>query len=209
MQKIVFIDRDGVICENRADYVKNWQEFEFLPNVLEALAVLNQAGYKVVIVTNQSAIGRGLMSLADLQDIHTRMVNVVRQAGGDIEEIFYCPHQPEDQCYCRKPQPGMLNEAAEKLNIDLSRAYMIGDACTDIQAGQAVDCTSFLVLTGRGLAQLSLTLRQASANFHVVPHLDVAVKHIISNDQRRLTHLKQTTNYTSFISPFPTPVESV
>lgn len=201
MQKTVFIDRDGVICENRADYVKDWTEFIFLPNALEALAELKQAGYRVVIVTNQSAVGRGFMSLETLQDIHERMITAIRQAGGEIEHVFYCPHQPEDSCDCRKPQPGMLKQAAELLQINLAETYMVGDAYSDIQAGQAVGCTSFLVLTGRGLAQLPLTLRNATTNFHVVPHLDVAVKHIISNGQNRSARTGQLVSYSEFMLP--------
>ena len=206
MQKTVFIDRDGVICENRADYVKNWDEFAFLPNALEALAALKQAGYRVIIVTNQSAVGRGLMSLETLQDIHTRMANAIREAGGEVEQILYCPHRPEDCCDCRKPQPGMLKQAAECLQIDLADAYMIGDAYSDIQAGQTVGCTSFLVLTGRGLAQLPLTLRHATANFHVVPHLDVAVKHIISNGQSRMAKTVLPISYAKIL-PDSLPIE--
>ena len=181
MKGIVFIDRDGVICENRHDYVKSWSEFVFLPNALEALAKLTKDGYKIIIVTNQSAVGRGLMDLETLHDIHARMATIIEQHGGRVTRIFYCPHHPDEQCQCRKPQPGMFLAAARELGVELNQAYMIGDACTDIQAGQTVGCRSFLVLTGRGLSQLSLTMHRAKTNFHVVPGLDVAVEHIISN----------------------------
>ncbi len=195
MSGTVFIDRDGVICRNRSDYVKSWQEFVFLPHALNALTTLHQAGYQVVIVTNQSAIGRGLMSLETLDDIHTRMTTAIEQHGGRITKIFYCPHHPNENCNCRKPRPGMLHAAAEMLDIDLSQAYMIGDACTDIQAGQAVGCRSFLVLTGRGVAQLSLTLRYSKASFQVVPNLDVAVEHIITNNAEASTQPAFSGNY--------------
>ena len=181
MKEAVFIDRDGVICENRSDYVKSWSEFVFLPNAVKALAALHQAGYSIIIVTNQSAVGRGLIDLDTLHGIHVRMEAIIEEHGGHIEEILYCPHHPDDGCYCRKPQPGMLMAAAQSLNLDLHNSYMIGDACTDIQAGQAAGTKSFLVLTGRGMAQLPLTLRYATGNFQVVPRLDVAVEHIINS----------------------------
>ncbi len=181
MRETIFIDRDGVICENRSDYVKSWSEFVFLPNVFKPLAVLNQAGYRVIVVTNQSAVGRGLMSLEALHDIHARMTAAIEKHGGEIEHILYCPHRPEDNCDCRKPQSGMLLTAAQMLGIDLNNSYMIGDACTDIQAGQAVGCRSFLVLTGRGMTQLPETFRQATTIFYVMSNFGVAVKHILNN----------------------------
>jgi D-glycero-D-manno-heptose 1,7-bisphosphate phosphatase len=183
VQKIVFIDRDGVICENHDDYVKSWPEFSFLPNSLEALAKLTQAGYRIIVVTNQSAVGRGLLDLETLHDIHSRMIAIVEQHGGRIERVMVCPHRPEDKCRCRKPQPGMLLTAAQELGLDLTSAFMIGDACTDVQAGQAAGCRSFLVLTGRGLSQLAMTMHQAKTNFHVVPGLDIAVEHILNNEE--------------------------
>ncbi len=184
MPGTVFIDRDGVICENRSDYVKSWREFVFLPNALQALVALYQNGYQVIVVTNQSAVGRGLMSLETLFDIHTRMAAEVEQHGGHIAQIFFCTHRPGENCYCRKPRPGMLLAAAQMLNFDLTTSYIIGDACTDIQAGQAVGCRSFLVLTGRGLAQLPATFLHATTTFHVVSDLEAAVEHIVNNGWR-------------------------
>ncbi|MDX1524277.1 MAG: D-glycero-beta-D-manno-heptose 1,7-bisphosphate 7-phosphatase, partial [Anaerolineae bacterium] len=174
MENIVFVDRDGVICENRPDHVKCWDEFVFLPGALEALAQLKRIGYPVVVITNQGAVGRGLMDVATLHDIHHRMVMTVRKYGGDIEKIYYCPHHPDEGCECRKPNTGMLRLASDQLNINLSKSYLIGDAGTDIEAGQAVGSHCILVLTGRGMAQLPIALRRASKNFQVVPNLKVA-----------------------------------
>lgn len=181
MKGVVFLDRDGVICENRADYVKSWQEFVFLPNTLAALADLKRDGYRIIVVTNQSAVGRGLMTLKELNYIHAQMMNTIQQHGGYIEQVIYCPHRPEDNCDCRKPRPGMLLAAAKMFNIDLQQSYMIGDACSDLQAGQAVGCRCFFVLTGRGLAQLPSTLHHTTSSFQIVPDLRVAVKHILNN----------------------------
>lgn len=184
MGGVVFLDRDGVINENRPDYVKSWSEFEFLPGSLKALAALHRAGYRIVVVTNQSGVGRGLISRETLHDIHARLLATVRQYGGDIEHVLYCPHRPEDDCHCRKPQPGMLLAAANALKIDLRQSFMVGDAFTDIQAGQAAGCRCFLVLTGRGLSQLSTSLNQAANGFQVVPDLNAAVEHILDDSWR-------------------------
>lgn len=175
----VFLDRDGVICENRSDYVKSWDEFVFLPNALDAVTALHQAGLRIIIVTNQSPIERGIFNIQRLDDIHRRMVDTIEAHGGQIEKILYCPHHPKTCCNCRKPKPGMLLQAAETLNINLAQSFMVGDAATDIMAGQAVDCQSLLVLTGRGQQQLPIALKQASSDFRVVAGLPEAVKHIL------------------------------
>lgn len=151
--RAIFLDRDGVICKNRSDHVKSWAEFEFLPGVKESLAALSGLDLLLVVVTNQAAIGRGLMTVELLEDIHQRMVAEIAAHGGRIDRIIYCPHRPEDGCACRKPKPGMLLQAAAEMEIDLSHSYLVGDAATDIQAGQQVGCQTILVLTGRGVEQ--------------------------------------------------------
>ena len=150
--KTIFLDRDGVINRNPPNkgYVRKWAEFTFIPNSRKAIRELTESGYRIVVVTNQSGIGRGLYSVEDLADIHARMVAEINKTGGKIDAVYYCPHHPDAGCECRKPKPGMLIRAAREHNIELSNAYLIGDWTTDIEAGQRVGATTFLVLTGLG-----------------------------------------------------------
>ncbi len=151
---VVFLDRDGVINENREDHVKSWEEFRFIPGSLSAIRMLREAGFHVFVVTNQAVIGRGILTHAMLEDIHSRMIVHISAAGGKIHDIRYCPHTPNEACHCRKPQPGMLLDLASRWHVDLSHAYMVGDALTDIEAATSAGCRSILVQTGRGLEQM-------------------------------------------------------
>jgi histidinol-phosphate phosphatase family protein len=144
----VFLDRDGVINADRTDFVKSWAEFDFLPSVLSALAVLSRTQYKIVVVTNQSGVGRGLLTETTLREMNLRMTDRVREAGGRIDAIYYCPHLPETGCSCRKPAPGMFIAAATDLALDLSRSWMIGDGYRDIAAASAAGVRSILLSTG-------------------------------------------------------------
>jgi len=146
----VFVDRDGVINANRADYVKTWQEFELLPGSLDALRVLTRAGIPVVVVTNQSGVNRGVMRFEVADSINGRLLSLTTRAGAHLDAVCWCPHRPDENCGCRKPQTGMLDYAAASLGLDLKRSYLIGDAITDIQAGHDAGCRTALVLTGRG-----------------------------------------------------------
>lgn len=148
--RTVFLDRDGVINRNRDnDYVKCWEEFEFLPNALKAIGNLTDAGYQLIVLTNQACINKGIISSSTLEIIHQRMLEEIQGAGGCIRAIYHCPHRDEDGCDCRKPKPGMLIQAAADHAVDLSRAYLIGDSMRDIAAGRQVGCRTCLVLTGR------------------------------------------------------------
>lgn len=149
----VFLDRDGVICENRDDYVRSWDEFVFIPGAAAAVAELTRAGHPVFVVTNQSAIGRKVVAAAEVDAIHERMRAIIEAEGGRIDEILVCPHAPSDGCGCRKPEPGLLTAAAERHDIDLAASWMVGDAASDCQAAATAGCGSVLVLTGRGRAQ--------------------------------------------------------
>lgn len=144
----VFVDRDGVINQERRDYVTHWDEFRFLPGAVEALAALTQAGLDLFIVTNQSAIHRGIVSLDEVEGLHRRMVAALNAAGGHVRGIYLCPHTPEEGCACRKPRPGLLLRAAAEHDLDLTRCYLIGDKLSDMEAGRAVGCRCLLVLTG-------------------------------------------------------------
>jgi D-glycero-D-manno-heptose 1,7-bisphosphate phosphatase len=156
-QPAIFLDRDGVIIENRPSYVRSWADVYIYPQALEALALAGRTAYKILLVTNQSAVGRGIISRETADDINRRLVDEIKSAGGRIEVVFMCPHRPEDNCACRKPQPGLLHQAADSLHLDLSRSLMIGDALTDLAAGQAAGVRqTILVKTGRGTTQATL-----------------------------------------------------
>lgn len=143
----VILDRDGVLNRKplRAQYVRTWSEFEWLPGAKEALRLFKRAGYRVIIVSNQAGISRGAMSETDLEEIHRHMKEEVFEAGGRIDAIYYCPHNWDDGCECRKPRPGMLYQAQRDFNLDLSRTYFIGDDERDGQAGDAAGCPWLLL----------------------------------------------------------------
>jgi histidinol-phosphate phosphatase family protein len=151
--RAVFLDRDGVLNENRDDYIKTWAEFRFLPEALEALHLLARSTFAIVVVTNQSAIGHGIISAEALQEIHNQMIETITCHGGRIDAVLYCPHAPEANCECRKPRPGLLLKAANDLGIELSQSYCIGDKLSDLEAGRIVGCRTILVLTGKGRDQ--------------------------------------------------------
>ena len=148
--KLVILDRDGVINFDSAQFIKNPAEWKPIPGSLEAIAKLNQSGYRVVVATNQSGIGRGLFDMATLNAIHAKMHKLVGQAGGRIEAVFFCPHAADSRCACRKPKPGMFKRIAETLNADLKGVPAIGDSLRDLQASAVYGCKTILVLTGKG-----------------------------------------------------------
>lgn len=151
MDPAIFLDRDGVLNENRADYVRDWSQVRIIPDAIRALSLPRINNYRIVIVTNQSAVGRGLISLATAQDINSRLVETIRVQGGKLDAVYMCPHSPAEGCQCRKPRPGLLLQAAAELSLDLPRSWMIGDAWSDLQAGQSAGVRqSILLRTGRG-----------------------------------------------------------
>jgi D-glycero-D-manno-heptose 1,7-bisphosphate phosphatase len=175
----IFLDRDGVIIENRVSYVRSWTDVVFLPDALAALALLARAGYAIVVVTNQSAVGRGLMTLAQAEQINRDIVRVIAVNRGRIDHVYMCPHAPADGCKCRKPRPGLLTQAAEDLDLDLSASFLIGDALTDLQAAQAAGVPHrIMVRTGRGASQLQLSEASSLPPFTVCNHLLEAI-HLI------------------------------
>lgn len=144
----VFVDRDGVINEERRDYVTRWGEFHFLPGAIQALASLARAGLDVFVITNQSAIHRGITTPQEVRRLHRRMVAAIHGAGGRVRGVYVCPHRPDEECTCRKPQPGLLLRAAAEHGLDLAGCYLIGDKVSDMEAGLTVGCRCLLVLTG-------------------------------------------------------------
>jgi len=182
MHRAVFVDRDGVICRNRNDHVKRWEEFVFLPGVLEAMARLARLDLYIVVITNQAIINRRMAPVEAVEDIHARMVRDIEAAGGRVDRVMYCPHRPDERCACRKPQPGLLLKAKVELELDLSRSYLVGDAKTDMQAARAVGCRRYLVLTGRGRRQLIHCWLRGEHGFKVVPDLGAAVSGIVRRE---------------------------
>jgi histidinol-phosphate phosphatase family protein len=148
MNRAVFLDRDGIINRRPAehDYVKSWEEFVFLPGVVEVVKALRERGFLIVVVTNQRGVARGLTAIADLEEIHRRMKERLEKENAVIDGIYVCPHCDEDLCDCRKPEPGLLLKAKDDLDIDLSGSYMIGDSPVDIEAGKTAGCRTIMVV---------------------------------------------------------------
>ncbi len=159
--KLVILDRDGTINRASDEFVKSPEEWEPLPGALEAIGRLNHAGYHVVLATNQSGLGRGLFDMAALNSVHARMVKALAAHGGRIDAVFYCPHAPDEGCHCRKPEPGLLEQIAERYGIALQGVPYIGDSLRDMQAAVAAGCAPHLVCTGRHPEALSGELSPA------------------------------------------------
>lgn len=151
-QRTIFLDRDGVINKKmpEGDYVKNWDEFEFLPGAVEALKLLQDNDFKILIVTNQRGIVRGLMSEADLINIHQKMQLELESRGVVLLGIYYCPHD-KNECDCRKPKPGLFFRAAQEHSIDLTKAWFVGDSESDREAGERAGCHIYLISPNSGL----------------------------------------------------------
>ncbi len=166
----IFLDRDGVIIENRANYVRSWADVEIFPQAIAALAAIRTLPYKIIIVTNQSAVGHGIISYEEATAINNQLVKEVAAGNGRIDAVYLCPHLAADQCACRKPEPGMLLQAAAEHHLDLSRSVMIGDALSDVAAGRAAGVAlSVLLRTGRGKKQETLP---ETADFSPLPVYD-------------------------------------
>jgi D-glycero-D-manno-heptose 1,7-bisphosphate phosphatase len=147
--KYVFLDRDGVINKDSPEYVKRWSEFEFLPGSIEAIRILAEHEFTVIVITNQSIINRKMATLDDLEYTHSMMKKAVKEGGGEIKDIFFCPHAPEEGCPCRKPEPGLIKLARDKYGINVSSSVMVGDSAKDIGCAKRAGCGyAVLVKTG-------------------------------------------------------------
>lgn len=164
--KLIILDRDGTINEDRDDFVKSPEEWVPLPGALEAIARLNHAGWHTVLATNQSGLGRGLFDMAMLNAMHARMNQMLGKQGGRIDAVFFCPHTPEDQCNCRKPLPGLMEQIGERYGVDLKDVPIVGDSLRDLQAGMAAGCPTHLVRTGNAR---QLEAKQLAALLAQVP----------------------------------------
>jgi len=148
--KLIILDRDGVINFDSDQFIKSPEEWKPIPGSLEAIARLNQAGYRVVVATNQSGVGRGLFDMPTLNAIHDKMHKACALAGARIDAVFFCPHTSEANCHCRKPKAGMLEEIAARYNTDLTGVPAVGDSLRDLQSAVTVGAQPYLVLTGKG-----------------------------------------------------------
>lgn len=163
--KLIILDRDGVINEDRDDYVKSADECIPIQGSIDAIVRLNKAGFTVVIATNQAGLAKGKFELEDLEAMHEKITGLVEENGGEIGAIFYCPHHPDDNCKCRKPKPGMLDAIEAEFNTSVEGSYFIGDSLRDLQAALQKACKPGLVKTGNGvrtLAQLSIPSMQTT-----------------------------------------------
>ena len=176
--KLVVLDRDGVINFDSDRFIKAPDEWRAIPGSLEAIALLNQNGYRVAIATNQSGIGRGLLDMAAFNAINDKMTRHLAQVGGRIDAIFYCPHAADAQCACRKPMPGMLREIGRRFNSDLKGIPAVGDALRDLQAAYAVGATPILVGTGKG--KLTIKEKQLPATTQIFEDLAAVAQHLVS-----------------------------
>jgi D-glycero-D-manno-heptose 1,7-bisphosphate phosphatase len=183
--KLVILDRDGVINRDSANFIKSPNEWVALPGSLDAIALLNQSGYRVAVATNQSGISRGLFDMATLNSIHEKMNRELAAVGGRIDAIFYCPHAADDHCRCRKPDVAMVEDIAKRFAVELHGVPAVGDALRDLQAFAAVGCQPILVLSGKGEATLAAAKANADLalpdNTWVCADLSEAVQRIIAS----------------------------
>jgi len=183
MEKVIFLDRDGVINRGKEGYVASWGEFEFLPGVFEAIRKLNELNFRLIIVSNQAGIAKGLYTESALADITERMLERIKRNNAKIDAVHYCPHQDADKCGCRKPKPGLLRQAITGRDVDIANSFFIGDSERDIMAGKSLGCKTILVLSG------NTVLAQEVGNFkmhpdHIAQDLLEAVGIIAQKEER-------------------------
>jgi len=180
--KLVILDRDGTINRASDQFVKSPEEWAPLPGSLEAIGRLNHAGYHVVLATNQSGLGRGLFDIAALNSVHAHMMKALAAYGGRIDAVFYCPHAPDEGCHCRKPEPGLLEQIAQRYGLSsLAEVPYIGDSLRDMQAAANAGCIPHLVCTGRHPELLGQTEAPAGFPADTQVHADLAacVEHLL------------------------------
>jgi D-glycero-D-manno-heptose 1,7-bisphosphate phosphatase len=178
--RLIVLDRDGVINHDSDQFIKSPEEWRAIPGSLEAIARLHHAGFRVVVATNQSGVGRGLYDMATLNAIHEKMHKAIGQVGGRLDAIFFCPHTADSKCECRKPRAGMLHEIATRFNVELAGVPCVGDGLRDLQAADSVGAQPMLVLTGKG----ERTLREGGfpKNTVIFPDLAFAASALLANE---------------------------
>jgi D-glycero-D-manno-heptose 1,7-bisphosphate phosphatase len=181
--KLIVLDRDGTINQDRDDFIKEPAEWVPIPGSLEAIARLNHAGWHCVVASNQSGLGRGLFDVAMLNAVHAKMHKMLAAVGGRIEAVFYCPHGPEDGCRCRKPGPGLFEQIGERYGVDMKGVPVVGDTLRDLQAGVAVGCLPHFVLTGKGAVYQGRPLPDNfPANTRVHADLAAFAEHLVGRN---------------------------
>ncbi len=179
-QKLIILDRDGVINQDSDEYIKSPEEWQPLANSLSAIARLNHAGYIVVVASNQSGLARGYFSLETLTAMHLKMDRLLKQEGGHIDAVFFCPHGPDDGCHCRKPKPGMLLEIGQRFNVSLPDVYFIGDTVGDMKAASVAQAKPLLVRTGKGRKAELILKAECSQQVPVFDDLSAAVDALLA-----------------------------
>ncbi|SRR5579885_927883 len=178
----IILDRDGVINYDSDEYIKSPEEWLPIPGSLDAIAQLNRSGFRVLVATNQSGIARGYYDLDTLDQIHEKLMQELASVGGYIDEIFFCPHHPDEGCVCRKPKPGLLYQIRDKYGVNFYKTYFIGDTYSDIQAARSVGCMPILVLSGKGQKAL-----ENNPELSTVPNFEDlarAVEYVLSRQQK-------------------------
>lgn len=186
--RVVFLDRDGVVNEDTRNYVRSVEDWRPLPGSLEAIARLTQAGYRVAIMTNQSGLARGLFDRAMLDAIHDRLRSDVAAVGGRIDGIFVCPHRPDEGCDCRKPAPGLFRQAELTLGVVARGAPFVGDRASDLRAARAAGCRPVLVESGKGFGELR---QEELADVLICRDLDQFVEVFLGDDRTRSTPVRR------------------
>jgi D-glycero-D-manno-heptose 1,7-bisphosphate phosphatase len=180
-EKYIVLDRDGVINHDSDAFIKSPDEWIPIEGSLDAIIKLNRHGYKVLVCTNQSGIGRELFDMATLNKIHQKMYDLLQQKGGKIEAVFFCPHTQKDACLCRKPLSGMLEDIENRYNISLNNVAMVGDSLRDLQAGERMGMKPFLVLSGKGQKTFAEKKTELPKNTQVFHNLSAVVDFLIAN----------------------------
>ncbi|WP_020409166.1 D-glycero-beta-D-manno-heptose 1,7-bisphosphate 7-phosphatase [Hahella ganghwensis] len=181
MNKLIILDRDGVINQDSDDYVKSLDEWHPIPGSIEAIARLTKAGFLVAVATNQSGVARGYFTEQTLHDMNKKMLDLVEEAGGSIDAIAYCPHGPEDHCDCRKPAPGLIYQIEEKLHHKAQGAFFVGDSLRDLEAAREAGCYPILVASGKGQRTLEKLADTAFAEVPVFDDLAAFTDNLLKN----------------------------
>ncbi len=182
MEKVIFLDRDGVINRDRNGYVRSWAEFDFLPNVFAALRRLSVLGYKIIIISNQAGISKGLYTEASLAEMTEKMLERIRRNSASIHAVHYCNHCDEDNCLCRKPKTGLFKQALLGKSVNLNETFFVGDSQRDVEAGKNLGCKTILVLSGHTKTEQEVANFKFRPDFVAVDLLD-AVESVIEKNE--------------------------
>ena len=182
--KLIILDRDGVINQDRDDFVKSADEWVPLEGSMDAIAFLTQAGYTIAVATNQSGIGRGLFTMQQFNEMHAKMHKLVRQAGGEIDGIWFCPHTAAAGCNCRKPKSGMVEDILTRFNAKAADTYMAGDSLRDVQAAAGAGCRPVLVLSGKGRKTLAESAGELPPGTQVFDNLAAFAQYLMKQERQ-------------------------